>query len=86
MSRFYDEDDMDTQEDPLEFQDEAELDDYLNDEEYDLMNELFPRAKAELSEHQGWDNLAVKQAIWDAEFDLEAALVQLKRRYKKKGM
>ncbi|AEY96440.1 FADR221Cp [Eremothecium gossypii FDAG1] len=86
MSRFYDEDDMDTQEDPLEFQDEAELDDYLNDEEYDLMNELFPRAKAELSEHQGWDNLAVKQAIWDAEFDLEAALVQLKRRYKKKGL
>lgn len=67
-----------------DFQDENEFDDYLNDEEYELMTSIFPQAKKEMAEYQGWDNLAVKLAIFDNDFDLEAALTQLKRQFKKK--
>ncbi|KAL3237555.1 ribosome dissociation factor GTPase HBS1 [Nakaseomyces bracarensis] len=67
-----------------DFQDENEFDDYLNDEEYELMSSIFPQAKKEMSEYQGWDNLAVKLAIFDNDFDLDAAVTQLKRDFKKK--
>ena len=79
----YDDDDYMSDELP-DFADEAEFDDYLNDEEYDLMNEVLPQAKKELSEYQGWDNLSVKLAIFENEFDLQAALTELKRKFKKK--
>lgn len=67
-----------------EFQNEGEFDDYLNDEEYDLMNEMFPRAKKALENYQGWNNLGVKLAIFDSEFDLDAALEELMKTLKKK--
>lgn len=67
-----------------DFQDEAEFDDYLNDEEYQLMTDLFPQAKKELQDFQGWDNLAVKLAIFDFDFNLDEALDDLKKTYKKK--
>ncbi|SCU77592.1 LADA_0A01222g1_1 [Lachancea dasiensis] len=67
-----------------EFQDEAEFDDYMNDEEYNLMSEMFPRATKELTDYQGWDNLKVKLAIFDHEFDYEEAMIDLKRTLKKK--
>lgn len=79
----YDDDDYMSDELP-DFADEAEFDDYLNDEEYDLMNDVLPQAKKELSEYQGWDNLSVKLAIFENEFDLQAALTELKRKFKKK--
>ncbi|QLQ81987.1 hypothetical protein HG537_0G02410 [Torulaspora globosa] len=77
-------DSMDYENGIPEFQDEAEFDDYLNDEEFELMNDLFPRAKKELQEYQGWNNLAVKQAIFDCDFNLDEALIELKKAYKKK--
>lgn len=43
-----------------DFHDEGEFDDYLNDDEYDLMNEVFPTLKAQLQDYQGWDNLSLK--------------------------
>lgn len=87
MSKFYDDDDaVDCDDDVPDFQDEDEFDDYLNDEEFELMNQLFPLAKEQLADYQGWDNLAVKVAIFDHNFELEPALVDLKRRFKKKGM
>lgn len=85
MSDYYD-DDLSYQDDIPEFQDEAEFDDYLNDEEYNLMNQLFPKAIDELQDYQGWDNLSVKLAIFDNNFDFNASIIQLKRQYKKRGM
>lgn len=85
MPSYADEDDSVDYENQIpDFQDEAEFDDYLNDEEYDLMAELFPKAKNELEDYQGWDNLAIKLAIFDNEFDMQESLTQLKRTYKKK--
>lgn len=81
----YDDDDYMSDELP-DFADEAEFDDYLNDEEYDLMNEVLPQAKKELSEYQGWDNLSVKLAIFENEFDLQAALTELKRKFKRRSL
>lgn len=86
MSAYYDEDDLDYDDNVPEFQDEAEFDDYLNDEEYQLMNDIFPKVVAELADYQGWDNLSVKLAIFDHNFAVDEALIDLKRRYKKKGM
>lgn len=83
MSQFYD-DDMDYEDEVPEFQDESEFDDYLNDEEYKLMSDMFPRAKKELADYQGWTNLAVKVAIFDHDFDFDNAMIELKRSYKKK--
>ncbi|CEP60740.1 ribosome dissociation factor GTPase HBS1 LALA0_S01e17876g [Lachancea lanzarotensis] len=86
MAPAYDDDDGDYsyEDDAVEFQDEAALDDYMNDEEYELMNDMFPRAKKDLAEYQGWDNLKVKLAIFDHEFNLDEALKELKRDLKKK--
>ncbi|SCV06191.1 LANO_0H24102g1_1 [Lachancea nothofagi CBS 11611] len=85
MPPAYDEDaDFDYQDEVPEFPDEAALDDYMNDEEYNLMSEVFPRAKQELVDYQGWDDLKVKLAIFDHDFDLNEAMVKLKRSLKKK--
>ncbi|QLL34870.1 hypothetical protein HG536_0H02450 [Torulaspora globosa] len=85
MPSYADDDDaIDYENEMPDFQDEAEFDDYLNDEEFDLMNELFPKAKKEMQEYQGWDNLAVKLAIFDADFNLDEALTELRKAYKKK--
>lgn len=85
MPSYADEDDsVDYENQVPDFQDEAEFDDYLNDEEYDLMADLFPKAKKELEDYHGWDNLAIKLAIFDNEFDMQDSLTQLKRTYKKK--
>ncbi len=87
MSKCYDEDDaIDYEEDIPDFQDEDEFDDYLNDEEYELLNQIFPTAKSELEEYQGWDNLTVKKALFEHNFDLTSAMIELKRKFKKKGM
>lgn len=86
MPDLFKDEDLDYSSGVPEFEYEADFDDYLNDEEYELMNELFPRAKKELQDYQGWDNLSVKLAIFDSNFDFNEALLQLKRRYKKKGM
>lgn len=84
MAKYYDEDDMDYHSDVPEFQDESEFDDYLNDEEYGLMNDMFPRAKKEMADYQGWNNLALKLAIFDQNFDFDQAMIELKRIYRKK--
>ncbi|CAD6637890.1 XXYS1_4_G0043050.mRNA.1.CDS.1 [Saccharomyces cerevisiae] len=67
-----------------DFHDEGEFDDYLNDDEYELMNELFPTLKAQLQDYQGWDNLSLKLALFDNNFDLESTLTELKKTLKKK--
>lgn len=49
----YDDDDlMDYEEELPEFENEADLDEYLNDDEYDLMNQIFPRVKKEMLDYQ----------------------------------
>ncbi|MCG8711234.1 hypothetical protein JHU04_004636, partial [Brenneria sp. 4F2] len=65
-------------------EEEADLDDYLNDEEYELMNEILPQARKEMTDYQGWDNFALKRKILETNFDLPEALKQLKRAFKKK--
>ena len=67
-----------------DFHDEGEFDDYLNDDEYELMNEVFPTLKAQLQDYQGWDNLSLKLALFDNNFDLESTLAELKKTLKKK--
>ncbi|CAI4034837.1 hypothetical protein SMKI_11G2890 [Saccharomyces mikatae IFO 1815] len=67
-----------------DFHDEGEFDDYLNDDEYELMNEVFPALKTQLQDYQGWDNLSLKLALFDNNFDLEATLMELKKTLKKK--
>ena len=84
MPSYADDDAIDYENEMPDFQDEAEFDDYLNDEEYQLMTDLFPQAKKELQDFQGWDNLAVKLAIFDFDFNLDEALDDLKKTYKKK--
>lgn len=81
----YDEDElMDYEEELPEFETEAELDEYLNDEEYDLMNEVFANVKKEMVDYQGWDNFALKKTIFDTNFDLAESLKILRRSFKKK--
>ncbi|SCU85387.1 LAME_0D01156g1_1 [Lachancea meyersii CBS 8951] len=85
MAVGYDDDaDYSYEDDAPELQDEAALEDYMNDEEYELMCDMFPRAKEALTEYQGWDNFKVKLAIFDHEFNLDEALIELKRGLKKK--
>lgn len=84
MPTYYGDDDIDYEEETPEFRDEHEFDDYLNDEEYELISEMFPRAKNELAEYQGWNNLSVKLALFDHNFDYDEAIIDLKRTYKKK--
>ncbi|EJS42844.1 hbs1p [Saccharomyces arboricola H-6] len=67
-----------------DFQDEGEFDDYLNDDEYELMSQVFPSLKKELEGYQGWDNLSLKLALFDNNFDLESTLAELKKTLKKK--
>lgn len=81
----YDDDDVIDYENELpDFEEEADLDDYLNDEEYELMNEILPQARKEMTDYQGWDNFALKREILETNFDLPEALKQLKRAFKKK--
>lgn len=81
----YDEEDfMDYEEELPEFENEADLDDYLNDEEYELMNQIFPHAKKEMIDYQGWDNLALKKTILENNFDPDQSLKTLKKNFKKK--
>lgn len=86
MSRLYDDDDLsiDYEDEMLNFADEAEFDDYLNDEEYELMTSIFAAARRELEEYQGWTNLQVKMALFDHDFDLQSTVVDLKRQLKKR--
>lgn len=84
MPSYADDDVVDYENETPSFQDEAEFDDYLNDEEYELINDIFPQAKKELEEYQGWDNLSVKLAIFDSDFDLQGTIAELKRDLKKK--
>ncbi|CCD22480.1 ribosome dissociation factor GTPase HBS1 NDAI_0A03230 [Naumovozyma dairenensis CBS 421] len=80
----YSDDDYDDDNGPMDFQDEAEFDDYLNDEEYDLINDVLPTVKKEMADYQGWNNLNLKLALFDHEFDTQAALSHLKKTFKKK--
>ncbi|AMD21053.1 HEL228Wp [Eremothecium sinecaudum] len=84
MINGYSDDELGYDDELPEFQDEAEFDDYLNDDEYELMMTVFPVAKKELQEYQGWDNLSVKLALFENNFELDKALLELKRQYKKK--
>lgn len=84
MPSYADDDKIDYENEMPDFQDEAEFDDYLNDDEYQLMSDLFPQAKKELQDYQGWNNLAVKLVIFDFDFNLDEALDELKKTYKKK--
>ena len=81
----YDDDDFYDETEAHDFQDEAEFDDYLNDEEYELINTLFPKLKKVLTDENyvGWNNLDVKLALFDNDFDLHAATVELKKRFKR---
>lgn len=81
----YDEDDYyDEQGDLPEFQDEAELDDYLNDEEYDLMNEILPQLKKDMAEYHGWTTFDLKLSLLDTDFNIDDTLHDLKKRFKRK--
>lgn len=86
----YDEDDLndyeyeDNGEGLPNFQDEADVDDYLNDEEYDLMNDLVPQIKKELEGYQGWTSFDIKVSLLETNFELDQTLVDLKKRFKKK--
>ena len=84
MAYYSDQDDYN--DDIPDFQDEAEFDDYLNDEEYDLINQTFPGLKKKMQEdnYVGWDNLAVKLALFDNDFDSDAAFASLRKQFKKK--
>ncbi|CDH09227.1 related to Elongation factor 1 alpha-like protein [Zygosaccharomyces bailii ISA1307] len=76
----FDEDDvMDYENELPDFEEEADLDDYLNDEEYELMNEILPQARKEMTDYQGWDNFALKREILETNFDLPEALKQLEQ-------
>lgn len=79
----YADDDYVYDEDIPDFHDENELDEYLNDEEYDLMMQIFPQVKEAMEEYQNWNNLDLKLAIFDCEFDTDAALDELKSKFKK---
>ncbi|CCC66896.1 hypothetical protein NCAS_0A03380 [Naumovozyma castellii] len=80
----YSDDDYEDDEGPYEFHDEAEFDDYLNDEEYDLLNQVLPHLKTQMKEYQGWNNLDLKLALFDNEFESDVAFNQLKKTFKKK--
>jgi len=84
MAYYSDQDDYN--DDIPDFQDEAEFDDYLNDEEYDLINDTFPNLKKRMTEDNyiGWKNLDVKLALFDNDFDSEAAFSSLRKQFKKK--
>lgn len=84
MAGYDDDDVMDYENELPDFEEEADLDDYLNDDEYELMNEMLPQAKEGMADYQGWDNFALKREILESNFDLPEALKQLKRTFKKK--
>ncbi|CAR25943.1 ZYRO0A11748p [Zygosaccharomyces rouxii] len=84
MVAYEDDDLMDYEEELPEFENEADLDEYLNDDEYELMNQLFPHVKKEMVDYQGWDNFALKKTIFETNFDPDESLKILKRSFKKK--
>ena len=85
MSTYHNDDDMIDYQDQLpDFDDEADFEDYLNDEEYDLVNEMFPLAKKEMADFLGWSNLNIKVALLENDFNLNEALYQLQKTFKKK--
>ena len=84
MVAYEDDDLMDYEEELPEFENEADLDEYLNDDEYELMNQLFPHVKKEMVDYQGWDSFALKKTIFETNFDPDESLKILKRSFKKK--
>lgn len=84
MSHYNEDDYYDEQGDMPEFQDEAELDDYLNNEEYDLMNEILPQLKKDMAEYHGWTTFDLKLSLLDSDFNIDDALHDLKKRFKRK--
>lgn len=84
MSRYDEDDYYDEQGDLPMFQDEAELDDYLNDEEYDLMNEILPQLKKDMEEYQGWTAFDLKLSLLDTDFNINDTLHDLRKKFKRK--
>lgn len=84
MSRYDEDDYYDEQGDLPMFQDEAELDDYLNDEEYDLMNEILPQLKKDMAEYQGWTAFDLKLSLLDTDFNINDTLHDLRKKFKRK--
>lgn len=80
----YDQEDYINEDEIPDFHDEGELDDYLNDEEYDLMNQVLPEVKEGMKDYQGWTTFDLKLAILDSDFGSNEALLDLKKQYKKK--
>ncbi|CAL9727749.1 elongation factor 1 alpha-like protein [Monosporozyma unispora] len=80
----YDEEDYINEDEIPEFHDEGELDDYLNDEEYDLMNQVLPEVKEGMKDYHGWTTFNLKLAILDTDFGSKEALHNLRKHYKKK--
>ncbi|KAH3900161.1 uncharacterized protein SCDLUD_003131 [Saccharomycodes ludwigii] len=69
-----------------DFVDEQDFDDYLTDEEYNLMGDLFPKIVKELKDYKGWDNLMVKLIIFKNNFDFNKSILELKKKCKKKKL
>lgn len=84
MSRYDEDDYYDEQGDLPMFQDEAELDDYLNDEKYDLMNEILPQLKKDMAEYQGWTAFDLKLSLLDTDFNINDTLHDLRKKFKRK--
>ncbi|KAL6940839.1 hypothetical protein ACO0QE_004757 [Hanseniaspora vineae] len=86
----YDDDDFDYSDDggnsPMNFETERDLDDYLNDEEYDMMGLIFPEVLNYLktNHYYGYDNLTVKLAIFDNSFNIDDAKMELSEVLKQK--
>lgn len=86
----YDDDDLDYSDDggnsPMNFKTERDLDDYLNDEEYDMMGLIFPEVLDYLksNHYYGYDNLTVKLAIFDSNFNIDEAKLELSEVLKQK--
>ncbi|CAL9736483.1 elongation factor 1 alpha-like protein [Monosporozyma servazzii] len=80
----YDQEDYINEDEIPDFHDEGELDDYLNDEEYDLMNQVLPEVKEGMKDYHGWTTFDLKLAILDSDFGSNEALLDLKKQYKKK--
>ncbi|CCK69738.1 uncharacterized protein KNAG_0C06450 [Huiozyma naganishii CBS 8797] len=62
----------------VQFRTEADLDAYLDDEEYDLMGAMVPRVRkllASRAPNKQFSSFQVKQALWDSGFDVESAVI-----------
>ncbi|CCE64969.1 hypothetical protein TPHA_0J01470 [Tetrapisispora phaffii CBS 4417] len=84
MVAYSDDDEIDYENETPDFHDEQDLDDYLNDEEYDLMNDLLPLVRNGMEDFDGWNNFDLKLALFDSDFNTEEALSLLMKDFKKK--